>query len=155
MEKNMDTESQPSVSSECNITSDVHTKEDVHNENKSESTDEQQTCAESSYQGLVDKDERLCSPVTPAAPLHFDETTVVDLKKRESNEDSLADNSISEVCYDNNFMISYDKAATSDDMNMNTEVTENPSKEIDEEALESDKDRTIQSLKEEVRSKTI
>lgn len=148
MEKNMGAESQPSVSSECNITSDVHTKEDVRNENKSESTDEQQTCAESSCEGLVDKDET-------AAPSHFDETTVMDLKKRESNEDSNADHSISEVCSDNNFMIPYDKAATSDDMNMNAEVTENPSKEIDEEALESDKDRTIQSLKEEVRSKTI
>lgn len=152
MEKNMDAESQPSVSSECNITSDINTKDFVHNEENSESADEQQTSAECSYQGLVDKDERLCSPVTPAAPLHFDETTVMDFEKKEFSGDSLAGQSVFEVCDDNNVMISYDEAASSDDMSMNTEVMENPAKDIDEEALESDKDRTIQLLKEEVMS---
>lgn len=144
-ENDMDEDPQPSISSDCNLKSKVENKGFTNDESSTsmEYSHEQETSADSGFQSLVDKDDAsFCSSVDPAASSHLDGTM--------PNGTSLTDQSTHDLDNNSNDLISFEKETTDDPVSTDNVVKENHANKSDEEMLKSDKDRTVQLLREEV-----
>ncbi|KAI5668916.1 hypothetical protein M9H77_18769 [Catharanthus roseus] len=144
-ENDMDEDPQPSISSDCNLKSKVENKGFTNDESSTsmEYSHEQETSADSGFQSLVDKDDAsFCSSVDPAASSHLDGTM--------PNGTSLTDQSTHDLDNNSNDLISFEKETTDDPVSTDNVVKENHANKSDEEMLKSDKDRTVQLLREEI-----